>query len=142
MQPIFGGVIPPKLRLISQISKDIRDLTFVESLSRLGRPQTRLLCCMEICPPEKLTNVSHFISRGLFCNYQKDVAARRAATSMFWFKENQRPPLIRAGPPPSRPTEREIIRSTRVGRMISRESWSHPYSSTLRTGRTGTLADW
>ena len=54
------------------------------------------LCCMEICPPEKLTNVSHFISRGLFCNYQKDVAARRAATSMFWFKENQRPvPLIR-----------------------------------------------
>ena len=46
---------------------------------------------MEICPPEKLTNVSHFISRGLFCNYQKDVAARRAATSMFWFKENQRP---------------------------------------------------
>jgi len=52
------------------------------------------LCCMEICPPEKLTNVSHFISRGLFCNYQKDVAARRAATSMFWFKENQRP-LIR-----------------------------------------------
>ena len=49
------------------------------------------LCCMEICPPEKLTNVSHFISRGLFCNYQKDVAARRAATSMFWFKENQRP---------------------------------------------------
>ena len=44
---------------------------------------------MEICPPEKLTNVSHFISRGLFCNYQKDVAARRAAISMFWFKENQ-----------------------------------------------------
>ena len=34
---------------------------------------------MEICPPEKLTNVSHFISRGLFCNYQKDVAARRAS---------------------------------------------------------------
>ena len=42
--------------------------------------------------PEKPTNVSHFISRGLFCNYQKDVAARRAATSMFWFKENRRPP--------------------------------------------------
>jgi len=53
---------------------------------------------MEICPPEKLTNVSHFISWGLFCNYQKDVAARRAATSMFWFKENQRPvPLILRG---------------------------------------------
>ena len=52
---------------------------------------------MEICPPEKLTNVSHFISRGLFRNYKKDAAARRAATSMFWFKENQRPvPLIRA----------------------------------------------
>ena len=57
-------------------------------------PTQRLLCCMEICPPEKLTNVSHFISRGLFCNYQKDVAARRAATSMFWFKENQRPVLL------------------------------------------------
>ena len=42
MQPIFGGVIPPKIRLIPQISKDIRDLTFVESLSRLGRPQTSL----------------------------------------------------------------------------------------------------
>ena len=52
-------------------------------------PTQRLLCCMEICPPEKQTNVSHFISWGLFCNYQKDVAARRAATSMFWFKENQ-----------------------------------------------------
>ena len=25
MQPIFGGVIPPKIRLISQISKEIRD---------------------------------------------------------------------------------------------------------------------
>jgi len=61
-------------------------------------PTQRLLCCMEICPPEKLTNVSHFISWGLFCNYQKDVAARRAATSMFWFKENQRPvPLILRG---------------------------------------------
>ena len=59
-------------------------------------PTQRLLCCMEICPPEKLTNVSHFISWGLFCNYQKDVAARRAATSMFWFTENQRLlPLIR-----------------------------------------------
>ena len=54
-------------------------------------PTQSLLCCMEICPPEKLTNVSHFISKGLFCNYQKDVAARRAATSMFWFKENQGP---------------------------------------------------
>ena len=63
---------------------------------------------MEICPPEKLTNVSHFISRGLFCNYQKDVAARRAATSMFWFKENQRPvPLIRT----------EVERHTTDGRM-------------------------
>jgi hypothetical protein len=45
---------------------------------------------MEICPSEKLTNVSHFISRGLFRNYKKDAAARRAAASMFWFKENQR----------------------------------------------------
>ena len=42
MQPIFGGVIPPKIRLFPRISKDIRDLTFVESLSRLGRPQTSL----------------------------------------------------------------------------------------------------
>ena len=31
-----------KIQLFPQISKDIRDLTFVESLSRLGRPQTSL----------------------------------------------------------------------------------------------------
>ena len=42
--------------------------------------------------PVPLIDVSHFISRGLFRNYKKDAAARRAATSMFWFKENQRPP--------------------------------------------------
>ena len=40
MQPIFER--SSKIRLFPRISKDIRDLTFVESLSRLGRPQTSL----------------------------------------------------------------------------------------------------
>ena len=34
--------VAAKIRLFPRISKDIRDLTFVESLSRLGRPQTSL----------------------------------------------------------------------------------------------------
>ena len=50
---------------------------------------------MEICPPEKLTNVSHFISRGLFRNYKKDAAARRAAASIFGSKKiKESVPLI------------------------------------------------
>ncbi len=50
-------------------------------------PTQRLLCCMEICSPEKLTNVSHFISRGIFRNYKKDAAARLAAASIFGSKK-------------------------------------------------------